>query len=180
MKYIGYIIIGALLIISCDNYMDEDYEISEMDGAACGVFMADTTFNQFPSLALEDSLSLNASGTGNAERIDSLIAWNAEILFYPDTLIKVSKSADTSYSVIQISSAGDYVVYTNKNLKINLRDADNTIADVTNMAMDLETVADCSEDIAFRQEYTLTTGYYLTEFIMENASGFAMVILNKE
>ncbi len=163
-----------MIVISCDNYSDESYSISDIDGKACQVFKADTIFNTVSSYTLDDSL------VSVGERIDSLIAWGSEIVFTPDTLQKISKSEDSTYSVIQVPTTGDYIIYTNKFVKMNLWDTSDNLSEVTNLSIDMETIAECNDEIALRNEYSFASGSYLVQFLMEEASGFTMVILNKE
>ncbi|MFQ6678009.1 MAG: hypothetical protein ACE5D0_06765 [Fidelibacterota bacterium] len=174
MKQILYLLGVLMIVISCDNYSDESYTISDIDGKACQVFSADTVFKTVTSYTLDDSLD------SVDEQIDSLIAWDSEIFFNPDTLQKISKSEDTTYSVLQITTSGDYVIYTNKFVKMSLWDTSDNLSDVTNLSIDLETVAECNDEIALRNEYSFTSGSYLVQFLMEEASGFNLVIRNKE
>ncbi|NOZ75559.1 MAG: hypothetical protein GXO90_09350 [FCB group bacterium] len=177
-KFISLLLWGvvvSVLWMSCEDYQDETYTISDLDAAACTIYEVDSLSITLHPVPVPDSLSYS-------EIVDSLESSGVVLRVDPDSLWSVRFSEDSLFAVLQINTAGPKVLYTNNNVNrsvnITLLDANGVIAP-TNRSVDLPTVAACSY-IFSRDEYELSTGSVLVRFTSEDPGNFKMVILDKE
>ena len=181
MKHsITVFVLSILLLVGCENYEDENYDITTIDRAACGVFEVDSLFIPITAKVIPDTIETIS------EQIDSLVSWGSVFTVNKDSLWKVSVPEDTVYTVFTSTTSITTIFYYNKKLKMMLVDVTGNIIEPNTDIMSLELIAECEYVINRdphefgRDEFSFGNASYLVRFTMDDPAAFKIVVLNEE
>ena len=181
MKHaITVFVLSILLLVGCDDYEDETYNITAIDRTACGVFEVDTLLNTVTAKVIPDTIQTLS------EQITFLDTSGSIFTVNNDSLWKFTVPADTVYTIFKSTASIPTIFYYNKKLKMIVTDGSGNNIEPDTDVLSLEMIAECEYIVSRdphefgRLEFSFGNASYLVRFTMEERASFKMVVLNEE
>ncbi|MBL7093782.1 hypothetical protein ISS22_07395 [candidate division KSB1 bacterium] len=193
------IIFIFMIILTCSDFQDEDFEISALDAKACELLAKpDSSSINFllPSIQDFDSILTNTIIFENVIGVFDSLDQRELVVSAMDTgkyVLLFLPGIDTNYVALIVESS-DIVIYLDDFVQLNMIDLDGNFVEPTDTTIPLETVfytiitepetsdINCT-NLKGRSVYKLADKKYLLQIIcmdqMESAGFFALVVLEE-
>lgn len=155
-----------VLLISCEEYQEEDFTIADMDARACELFedTVSVKIPRFPLVSFDSTWVDSAVYENVLEILDSLEA-NEIIVTDSDTSFTITTAENVEmYYICFFTELNEVVIFSNYFTDMNIIDADGTVINKESSVISLETVAGCSE-IRTRNVYNLSERKNLLQIV---------------